>query len=540
MSDLEVRRKELDDYLNEVSYTFLNSADYVPSAFALKFMTFVKHVNGDKGEDHKTPPVHLAMMDKLGGGTGSTKKRRNLVNLCHRGLAKTTLMFEYLTPFIALEGGLPNFGPITGMIYVSDSMDNGVKKARESMRARWNASAFLQYWLPEAIFNENWIEFVNREGGKLGVNLYGAKQGIRGNKIYGKRPVLAVLDDLIGDEDAHSKVQMDRIKTTVYSGIQYALDPTRSIKLLNGTPFTKDDLIVGAVESGAWDVNVWPVCEQWPVASEAEFSGSWPDRFTYDYVKEAWEAAVLEGTVPNFMQELMLRISSTEERLIQDGEIRWYPRAEVLRNKSSYNFYFTTDFAVSEKETSDYTVISVWAYTTNGDWLWVDGIVVRQDLAKTFDKLFEFVVEYQPQEVGLDVGGQQKGFVALLMAEMMRRNVWFTFARDQKTGEDGLRPVTSKLARLNQAVPLFRAAKIRFPDELKESPVMAHFTGQIRLATRNGIKGKDDCLDTISQLPLLNPWKPQAGHVPTGAGQDAYSHGYAPAEEPAGLASYIV
>jgi hypothetical protein len=31
---------------------------------------------------------------------------------------------------------------------------------------------------------------------------------------------------------------------------------------------------------------------------------------------------------------------------------------------------------------------------------------------------------------------------------------------------------------------------------------------QISLATRDGIMGKDDCLDTISMLTVMNPWKP--------------------------------
>ncbi len=37
---------------------------------------------------------------------------------------------------------------------------------------------------------------------------------------------------------------------------------------------------------------------------------------------------------------------------------------------------------------------------------------------------------------------------------------------------------------------------------------MGLFMGQLRLVTQNGIKGKDDCLDTISQLAYLKPWKP--------------------------------
>lgn len=98
----------------------------------------------------------------------------------------------------------------------------------------------------------------------------------------------------------------------------------------------------------------------------------------------------------------MLRISSEDERLIQDSEIKWYSRTQLLRLRSCYNFYITTDFATSEKQVSDYSVISVWAYGSNGDWFWVDGIACRQTMDKNFDDLFRLVQEYQPQQVGVE------------------------------------------------------------------------------------------------------------------------------------------
>ena len=72
----------------------------------------------------------------------------------------------------------------------------------------------------------------------------------------------------------------------------------------------------------------------------------------------------------------------------------------------------------------------------------------------------------------------------------------------------GIRPTTDKLSRFNMIVPLFKAGKIRFPLELKASKTVGIFIEQIALATKDGIKGKDDCLDTISMLSNMNAWKP--------------------------------
>jgi predicted phage terminase large subunit-like protein len=508
--------KTVDEYLNEVDFMMLNThAGYVPSEFALKFMNFIKLVNGDIGEDNKTPVMHLAMLDKLAG------KEKKIANLCARGTAKTTLFFEYMVLYLAMFGTLPNFGVVGGMLYISDSMDNGVKSARNSIEFRYNNSEFLQYWIPTAKFTENALSFVNRRGHRLGVKMFGAKSGIRGTKIDGKRPVLAIMDDLVSDADSKSQTAMDAIKDTVYSGVQYALDPTRNKMIMNGTPFNKNDIVYEAIESGAWHVNVWPICEKFPCSRE-EFRGAWEDRFTYEYVSEQYESAKKEGKLKSFRQELMLRITSDESRLVQDSEILWRPRAPVLRTKQNYNFYITTDFATSSKQTADYSVQSVWAYNSENEYHWVDGVCERQTMDKSIDDLFGFVDEYQPQGVGVEISGQQQGFIQWLMNEMNYRNKFFNLTN--QNGKPGIRPASDKLSRFNMVVPLFKAGKVFFPSELKNTKTVSIFIEQIALATKDGIKGKDDCIDTISMLQYMNPWSPSSDSMDDGDSSTVRSH----------------
>lgn len=495
-------KKELEVYLDEVDYSFLNSPDYVPTEFALQFMNFIKMVNGTEGESHKTPTIHLAMLDKLALST-----RDYLANLLFRGAAKTTVFMEYMVLYLAVFGELPGHGKVEAMIYVSDSMENGVKNARKNIEFRYENSEFLKRYIKKATFTDPYLEFESISGGRLGVKMFGAKTGIRGSKIFGKRPTFCVLDDLVSDDDAHSQAAMDAIKATVYNGVNYAMDPNRRKVVFNGTPFNKTDILIEAVESGGWDVNVYPVCERIP-CEKADFRGAWEDRFGYDKLMEQYHFAVATGKVAGFMQEMMLRITSEEDRLVQEGEIRWYSRANLLQNKESFNFYITTDFATSKKQTADYSVISVWAYNANGDWFWVDGVAKRMTMDKSINYLFAFVQKYGPQQVGVEVTGQQGAFIQWLQNEMLTRNIWFNFASSEKSGDPGIRPTTDKLTRFNLVLPWFKAGKMYFPEEMKVSEVMALFMGQIRMITNSGIKGKDDCIDTISQLGYLKPWKP--------------------------------
>lgn len=492
--------KTVVEFLNEVNYAYKDG--YVQSEFATEFVNFIKLVNGDEGESHLTPVVHYKMLDQVSG------MKKNILNMCSRGLAKTTVMGEYLFLYIAVFGEIPGFGKIDLALYVSDSMENGVKNMRKNLQYRWENSEFLQQYVPDTKFTDSRWEFTNIDGNVFVVKGYGAKTGVRGSKEMGKRPVLAVLDDLVSDEDARSATVINSIEDTVYKAIRYALDPVKHKIIWSGTPFNARDPLYKAVESGAWHVNVYPVCEHFPCTRE-EFKGAWPDRFTYEYVKEMYDISVLAGKVNTFNQELMLRVMSDEDRLINDHDIMWYRRSDLMKNRQAYNYYITTDFATSEKTSADFSVISVWAIDHNGNWFWVDGIVAKQLMDKNVNDLFRLVQIYRPQSVGIEVSGQQGGFVSMIRTEMSSRQCFFSMASDSNGGKDGIRPNTNKMQRFNIMVPLFKSCKMFFPEEMKETPQMKEAMDELTLASSKEFKSRhDDFIDTISMLGSMNAWRP--------------------------------
>jgi predicted phage terminase large subunit-like protein len=504
---------KVEDYLNHTNYS--HDPNYVPSDFALEFVTFIKLVNGVQGEEHKTPLVHYRMLDTVIHGNN------RILNLCHRGVAKTTLMGEYLFLYVATYGIIPDFGRVDLALYVSDSIENGVKNMRKNLEFRYENSDFLKQYVPRIQFTDIRWEFENADNKIFIVKGYGAKTGVRGAKELGVRPQLAVLDDLISDEDARSETVISAVEDTVYKAVDYALHPTRNMIIWSGTPFNAKDPLYKAVESGAWGVNVFPVCENFP-CTEAEFKGSWPDRFPYSYVKQKYDNAVKLGKIDTFNQEMMLRIMSDEDRLILDSDIGWYKLDAVIRNKNRFNFYITTDFATSTKQKADFSVISAWAYNNVGDWLWVDGICKRQDMAKNVDDLFRLAQAYKPQQVGIEVSGQQGGFVTWIMNQMMERNIYFPLASESNSNEPGIRPNTNKMVRFNTVVPLFKARKIFFPIERKMEPPVQEAINELSLASLGGFRSKhDDFADTISMLSSLTPWKPseEAPMIQTGKGE---------------------
>ena len=514
--------KTVSEYLNEVDYEKLK--DYKPSSATLEFINFIQMCE-DGQIENKTSIVHLVALDK------AFSSSKSVAVMCHRGLGKTTIFAEMLFLFIACFGRLPGGKEkINFALYIADSIDNGVKSLRKNMEFRYQNSEFLKRMIPNTTvkysdengddvdvtagrkFTDVRIEFANVRGDHFVLRLYGAKTGVRGAKELGVRPQLAIIDDIISDEDARSETVISSIEDVIHKAVKYALHPKKHKVIWLGTPFNANDPLYKAVESGSYEVACFPVCEKFPCTKE-EFRGSWEDRFDYEYVKASYEEALGVGKVDSFYQELMLQIMSDENRIVRDEDIIWFEKNEVLKYKHNYNFYITTDFATSEKSSADYSVISVWGINNNGDYLLVDGVCKQQLMDKNIDDLFVLASVYKPLGVGIEVSGQQKGFVSWIQSEMVKRNVFFNLLSSNNDGQPGIRPIADKFARFNLFLPRIKAKKLWMPKELKGSAWMNEFIDEISKASISGFKSKhDDVLDTISMLASFEVYKPSANY----------------------------
>lgn len=495
------KRKTLEDFILEVDYAFLNKG-YKPTQQAIEFITFIKLVNGAQGEENKTPVIHMDMLD-------NAALNDECLFVSFRGSAKTTALHEYMYLYLATYGEFFDFGEVQVAMYISDTIDNGVKSMRKNLEFRWTNSEFLQEMVPKANFTDVRWEFENVDGHKFVVRGFGASTGVRGFKEYGLRPTWCGYDDLMSDKNAESPTITKDIRNIIYKAARQAMHPKKRKIIWTGTPFNKRDPLYAAAGSKGWFTKVYPICEKFPCTRE-EFQGAWEDRFSYDFVKKEYDTLLENGEISAFNQELMLRIASDEDRLVPDHAMNWYSRAVLLSNKHQYNFYITTDFATSEDQKADFSVISVWAHNSAGYWFLVDGVCKRQKMDKNVEDLFELAQKYQPQSVGVEISGQQKGFVSWIQKEMMVRNQWFVLAKEKGASEPGIRPNTNKLARFNITVPWFLSNRMFFPKEWRaKHELMIEMEDEITNVTVEGFKSKhDDAADTISMLGVMQAWKP--------------------------------
>lgn len=330
------------------------------------------------------------------------------------------------------------------------------------------------------------------------------------------------IDDILKEEDARSETILSSIDNIIYQSIPYALHPTKQKIIWVGTPFNESDPLYKSIESGRWDSLVLPICEKFP-CSEEEFRGAWEDRFSYNVVNNFYQDALAKGNANGFYQELMMSVISDDQLLIKKENIIWLDNKTLEKvNTKMFNYYITTDFAFSEKTSADYSVISVWAYTNNQDFILVDGVCAKQTIDLSIKDLFRLVSKYRPLQVGIEVTGQQGGFVKWIMEEQIRNQIYFSIKE--------IRPSKDKFSRFLAFSTMYHRNKVKVYSGIKQNePYYNEYLNEISKVTKNGFKSKhDDVLDTNSMLLDLDLYAPSysSNNMPTlvvqGEGSDYY------------------
>jgi hypothetical protein len=127
------------------------------------------------------------------------------------------------------------------------------------------------------------------------------------------------------------------------------------------------------------------------------------------------------------------------------------------------------------------------------------------------DDLFRLVNKYKPLKVGIEVSGQQGGFIPWIKQQMMQRNCFFNIGKDKVGGksEEGYRPTTNKVERLKIAIPWIKQGHLYLPKELENDPRIEEAVEELELASPSGFRSlHDDWIDTLSMITRLNAVKP--------------------------------
>jgi predicted phage terminase large subunit-like protein len=206
-----------------------------------------------------------------------------------------------------------------------------------------------------------------------------------------------------------------------------------------------------------------------------------------------------QNKLTSFWQEFMLVIAPKENLLYDTSKIRRYSYKDLGKKRSTLTYYITVDLAISQKDTADYTVITIMGINENNDWMLVDGFFGRIKPDETMEKIFEYVVMYRPYEVIIEKVAFQTAMKTFLEREMLLRNIYFSINMVQRPSHKN-----SKLSVLKGFQPIVNMGKFWVPEDYMDSFVN-ELINEMSLITNDKILAKhDDLIDSIAQLTLVN------------------------------------
>ena len=546
----------VDWLLDNVDLTFQG---YTPSIVAIEFFNFVRLTLGEEPENENSL-AHYFLVDVIFmqdtvrdylmiRGIDYDKIKGRTAVLCCREFAKSTIIGSFVPLYMAWKGELPGFGKVNYGLYVGDSMRNNVKTTMNTIEQVYLESEWLQTQFESARFTDELVELVRlprtaseialyetamaagkkptqvpgRSKRKFAMRGVGAQTGTRGTRSGLQRPQFAIIDDVVPSEaEANSDTILDGIESTIESDVLNALHGAGSFAILIGTPYNKKDPVYSRVESKTWVPVVFPICERiHEDMSPSEFIGVWENRHSYSKVMKRYLDAVNSNKTRSFMQELMLRITSEKDKAIPNDYLEFFNRDDILKNGAAYNWYITTDFTTTGGSGNDFSGMAVWAVSSNNDYLLVDLVLKKMDLALQYNELFRLVNKYKRFngmiEVGIEIDGQQKIHLFAIKELMNKKNEYFTIGKQKGGVREGILSKQSKggkEGRFSVMVPLFQAGKIQFARELNDTASMRELRNELDYVTydEHGMlqfgSVHDDGLDLISQLVMMNIYAP--------------------------------
>ena len=530
----------VDKALDCIDLTFNG---YTPSRDAIEFFNIMRLVYGEDFETDNAL-MHYFLVDLVYGNVKrenfpysqeiNEKIRLNskkIAIIASRFSAKSTIITAFMPIVTAITGKMPNFGDVMFWVSFGDSQQAGAKVQANTIRDICEDSLFCKDYFEKMRFTDEECEFIRKDDPKNPLpikkrcfmfKVKGAAGGsVRGIRYKTERPQIFSFDDIIKNEaDAGSAIIMAKLKSMIYSDAENALGKKGKIIIVN-TPFNKKDPVYQALEGGVWTPVCLPVCEKiYLDMPKSEYRGSWEAMKPFEAIMEKYEDAYYGDTLREFMQELMLRISSEEDKLIPDKllESQWYKRTDILKNLYAYNLYMTTDFTTTGNKGSDLSGIAVWAVNHNQDWFMLDLCLRKQEVEQQYNEVFRFIDTYTPEnktfEVGVEVDGNQRSHIHALKDRMRQRMNYFTIAR-QRGSQPGAEGILSRLEggnkhwRMRMMLPMFQNRKIFFPEELRHSPDMVELMDEIRYTsyTRFNCVSGDTIIDTPNGKMVMSDIK---------------------------------
>ena len=324
------------------------------------------------------------------------------------------------------------------------------------------------------------------DGERFRIIAKGSEQKVRGLKWRGKRPDLIVGDDLENDDIVMSPERRLKFQNWFRRALIPCGSDTCWVRIV-GTIMHLDSMLNNLLLSKNWKSLTYE-------AHNSDFTEIlWEEKFSKKRllgIRAVFEEA---NDLDGYSQEYLNKPVATGNQYFHPD---YYYDFERDKNdkwiKPNLEYYAAADFAISEKERADYTVIGVVGVDPEGIMYLVSMNKFRGDADVIIEELLATQKHYEPHVFTFETEKIDKAIGPSLNRAMLRKNIHLNI--------ETIVPVKSKTTRGKSTQALHKAGHIRYDREASWFP---DFYAEMQTITNTGPRGKhDDMFDVFAYLGL--------------------------------------
>lgn len=289
---------------------------------------------------------------------------------------------------------------------------------------------------------------VMRDGYKFRIIAKGSEQKVRGLKWRNKRPNAILGDDLENDEIVMNRDRRDKFKNWVFKALLPCGSDDCIVRIV-GTVLHMDSFLENILNDPTW------VTRRYRAHNEDFTEILWPEKFNKERLEAIRDGYLKQGIPEGYSQEYLNHPIDEENAFFRKEDFREYD-PEELQNKHLY-YYSAIDFAITEKERSDYTVISTIGIDSSNHLYVVDVRRGRWDGLEIIDEMFSVHNRYNPEIFTAEAGQIEKTLGAFLKEEMFKRGTFLNL--------NPMVPIRDKQSRARPLQARMRAGSVYFDFE---------------------------------------------------------------------------
>lgn len=253
------------------------------------------------------------------------------------------------------------------------------------------------------------------DGHVFRVQAKGSEQKVRGLKWRSKRPNLIIGDDLENDEIVMNQDRREKFRNWLFKALLPALSDEGVIRIV-GTILHMDSALERLLSDSTWRSARYR-------AHNEDFSEIlWPEKFNKERLLAIRAGYVAQGMPEGYSQEYLNYPIDESAAYFRKDDFKYYEE-EDLQNVPLH-YYTAVDFAISEKERADYTVITTVGVDSENKLYVIDVLRGRWDAKEIIDNMFFTHLRYRPELFIAEEGMIRKSLGPFLKEKMLQDGVF--------------------------------------------------------------------------------------------------------------------